>query len=210
MRSTSAAMVREMARVTRHGGWVCALNEGTRALGAPRRRPRPGRGEGLRHQRARPHALRVPVGVHPRRARRATGGAGGGLQGTALAEDRRAAAAVAGRRAQRRDVVLPDLPRLLRASRSMPARAGPRLVACRSTPISIRYRELFGSLFRRDLQARYKGTIFGVAWSLANPLLLMAIYLLVFSRALEGHDDRPLSAVPALRALRSGSSSRRR
>ena len=28
------AMVREMARVTRHGGWVCALNEGTRALGA--------------------------------------------------------------------------------------------------------------------------------------------------------------------------------
>lgn len=29
------AMVQEMARVTRHGGWVCALNEGTRALGAP-------------------------------------------------------------------------------------------------------------------------------------------------------------------------------
>ena len=45
----------------------------------------------------------------------------------------------------------------------------------------LRYRELFGSLFRRDLQARYKGTIFGVAWSLANPLLLMAIYVLVFS-----------------------------
>ena len=45
----------------------------------------------------------------------------------------------------------------------------------------VRYRELFGSLFRRDLQARYKGTIFGVAWSLANPLLLMAIYFVVFS-----------------------------
>ena len=28
------AMVREMSRVTRKGGWVCALNEGTRALGA--------------------------------------------------------------------------------------------------------------------------------------------------------------------------------
>ena len=28
-----AAMVREMARVTRSGGWVCALNEGTRAVG---------------------------------------------------------------------------------------------------------------------------------------------------------------------------------
>jgi ubiquinone/menaquinone biosynthesis C-methylase UbiE len=29
------AMVREMARVTRRGGWVCALNEGTRAVGKP-------------------------------------------------------------------------------------------------------------------------------------------------------------------------------
>jgi len=29
------AMVREMSRVTRRGGWVCALNEGTRALGTP-------------------------------------------------------------------------------------------------------------------------------------------------------------------------------
>jgi ABC-type polysaccharide/polyol phosphate export permease len=45
----------------------------------------------------------------------------------------------------------------------------------------VRYRELFGSLFRRDLEAKYKGTLLGVVWSLANPLLLMAIYLVVFS-----------------------------
>jgi ABC-type polysaccharide/polyol phosphate export permease len=45
----------------------------------------------------------------------------------------------------------------------------------------VRYRELFGSLFRRDLEARYKGTVLGVLWSLANPLILMAIYLIVFS-----------------------------
>ena len=45
----------------------------------------------------------------------------------------------------------------------------------------VRYRELFGSLFRRDLEARYKGTALGVLWSLANPLLLMGIYLVVFS-----------------------------
>jgi lipopolysaccharide transport system permease protein len=45
----------------------------------------------------------------------------------------------------------------------------------------IRYRELFGSLFRRDLEAKYKGTLLGVVWSLANPLLLMGIYLVVFS-----------------------------
>jgi lipopolysaccharide transport system permease protein len=45
----------------------------------------------------------------------------------------------------------------------------------------VRYRELFGSLFRRDLEAKYKGTVLGVIWSLANPLLLMGIYLVVFS-----------------------------
>ncbi len=45
----------------------------------------------------------------------------------------------------------------------------------------VRYRELFGSLFRRDLRVRYKGSALGVAWSLVNPLVLMGIYLLVFS-----------------------------
>jgi ABC-type polysaccharide/polyol phosphate export permease len=45
----------------------------------------------------------------------------------------------------------------------------------------IRYRELFGNLFRRDLQAKYRGSLLGVAWTLANPVLLMAVYLLVFS-----------------------------
>jgi lipopolysaccharide transport system permease protein len=45
----------------------------------------------------------------------------------------------------------------------------------------LRYRELFGSLWRRDLEAKYKGTILGVLWSLAHPLVLMAIYLVVFS-----------------------------
>jgi lipopolysaccharide transport system permease protein len=45
----------------------------------------------------------------------------------------------------------------------------------------IRYRELFGSLFRRDLRAKYKGSFLGLAWSLLHPLVLMAVYLLVFS-----------------------------
>lgn len=44
-----------------------------------------------------------------------------------------------------------------------------------------RYRELFGSLFRRDVQARYRGSLLGVAWSLVYPLVLMGVYLLVFS-----------------------------
>ena len=45
----------------------------------------------------------------------------------------------------------------------------------------IRYRELFGNLFRRDVQAKYRGSLLGVAWTLANPVLLMGVYLLVFS-----------------------------
>ena len=42
------------------------------------------------------------------------------------------------------------------------------------------YRELFANLFRRDLQKRYKGSALGVVWVLLPPLILMAIYLLVF------------------------------
>jgi lipopolysaccharide transport system permease protein len=44
-----------------------------------------------------------------------------------------------------------------------------------------RYRELFGSLFRRDLRAKYRGSVLGLAWSLLHPLVLMGVYLLVFS-----------------------------
>jgi lipopolysaccharide transport system permease protein len=45
----------------------------------------------------------------------------------------------------------------------------------------VRYRELFGSLFRRDLRAKYKGSFLGLAWTLALPLALMLVYLVVFS-----------------------------
>ncbi len=44
-----------------------------------------------------------------------------------------------------------------------------------------RFRELFGSLFRRDLRAKYKGSVLGVVWTLALPAVLMVVYLLVFS-----------------------------
>lgn len=44
----------------------------------------------------------------------------------------------------------------------------------------VRYRELLGNLFRRDLQAKYRGSLLGVLWSVVNPLLLMGVYLLVF------------------------------
>jgi ABC-type polysaccharide/polyol phosphate export permease len=44
-----------------------------------------------------------------------------------------------------------------------------------------RYRELFSSLFRRDLRAKYKGSALGLLWTLLHPLVLMAVYLVVFS-----------------------------
>jgi ABC-type polysaccharide/polyol phosphate export permease len=52
----------------------------------------------------------------------------------------------------------------------------------------VRYRELFGSLFRRDLRAKYKGSVLGLAWTLALPLLLMLVYLVVFSVLWEATD----------------------
>jgi ABC-type polysaccharide/polyol phosphate export permease len=64
-----------------------------------------------------------------------------------------------------------------------------------------RYRELFSNLFRRDLTAKYKGSLLGVAWSLANPLLLMGIYLLVFSvlwKVVDNIDHYPLFLLPGL------------
>jgi ABC-type polysaccharide/polyol phosphate export permease len=44
----------------------------------------------------------------------------------------------------------------------------------------LRYRELFANLFRRDLQAKYRGSALGVLWTIANPIMLMGVYLLVF------------------------------
>jgi ABC-type polysaccharide/polyol phosphate export permease len=45
----------------------------------------------------------------------------------------------------------------------------------------IRYRELFASLFQRDLRAKYKGSALGLLWTLALPVTLMLVYLVVFS-----------------------------
>jgi ABC-type polysaccharide/polyol phosphate export permease len=44
----------------------------------------------------------------------------------------------------------------------------------------LHYRELFANLFRRDFQAKYKGSLLGVFWSLLNPLVLLGVYLVVF------------------------------
>src|SRR6266550_3447600 len=52
----------------------------------------------------------------------------------------------------------------------------------------LRYRELFANLFRRDFQAKYKGSVLGVAWSLLNPLVLLGVYLVVFGVLIKNGD----------------------
>src|SRR5579864_7683324 len=42
-----------------------------------------------------------------------------------------------------------------------------------------RYRELFANLFRRDFQAKYRGSVLGILCSLISPLALMGVYLIL-------------------------------
>lgn len=44
-----------------------------------------------------------------------------------------------------------------------------------------RFRGLLATLTSRELKARYRGSALGFLWSLANPLLLLAVYTFVFS-----------------------------
>ncbi|MDH5637760.1 MAG: ABC transporter permease [Nitrospinota bacterium] len=44
-----------------------------------------------------------------------------------------------------------------------------------------KYRELITSLVAKDLKARYRGSVMGMAWTFLNPLLLLSVYALVFS-----------------------------
>ena len=48
-----------------------------------------------------------------------------------------------------------------------------------------RYRELLGILVERELAVRYKNSLFGVAWSLANPLVRALILWFVFTYIVE-------------------------
>ena len=45
-----------------------------------------------------------------------------------------------------------------------------------------RYRELFHILAWRDLTVRYKQTVIGVAWALIRPVLIMAVFTVVFGK----------------------------
>jgi ABC-type polysaccharide/polyol phosphate export permease len=61
------------------------------------------------------------------------------------------------------------------------------------------YRELIYNLVVRDLKVRYKNSILGIVWSLVNPLLMMAVYTIVFK--LIGRAEQPNYPVFILCAL---------
>jgi ABC-2 type transport system permease protein len=43
------------------------------------------------------------------------------------------------------------------------------------------YRELLKNLVLKDLKLKYRGSVFGFLWSLANPLLMMVVYTVAFT-----------------------------
>jgi ABC-type polysaccharide/polyol phosphate export permease len=53
----------------------------------------------------------------------------------------------------------------------------------------VRYRELLVSLVGREIKARYRGSALGFLWSLVNPLLLVAVFSLVFGKILDSRSD---------------------
>ncbi len=66
-----------------------------------------------------------------------------------------------------------------RMPRTVPTKRPPRLGAVTVYSDLLRYRELFANLFRRDFQAKYRGSVLGILWSLINPLALMGVYLVL-------------------------------
>lgn len=64
----------------------------------------------------------------------------------------------------------------------------------------LNHRELLWEMVKRDFSGRYKGSIMGIAWSLLHPILMLAIYTLVFSVAFkarwgEGEENKVTFAI---------------
>ncbi|HZR14767.1 MAG TPA: ABC transporter permease [Acidimicrobiia bacterium] len=71
------------------------------------------------------------------------------------------------------------------ADRSAPA---PQLADVSSRPNPVRrlidlwqYRELLGSLVRKELKVKYKNSVLGFVWSLLNPALYLVVFYVVFT-----------------------------
>ena len=67
---------------------------------------------------------------------------------------------------------------------SAEAALAPAATSTRRPPALVelwRFRQLVGMLVVRELKVRYKRSIFGLLWTMLNPLLLMVVYAVVFT-----------------------------
>jgi lipopolysaccharide transport system permease protein len=55
------------------------------------------------------------------------------------------------------------------------------------------YSYLLRNLVVRDLKVRYKNSVLGILWSLLNPLLMMAVFTILFTRLIPDQDTRQFS-----------------
>src|SRR5262245_29209205 len=52
-----------------------------------------------------------------------------------------------------------------------------------------RYRHLLRNLVLKDLKLKYRGSVIGFLWSLANPILMAIVYTVAFTRILKLRAD---------------------
>ena len=68
----------------------------------------------------------------------------------------------------------------------------------RAVPLSLwRHRELVWQLARREVVARYRGTMLGMFWAFGVPLLMLAIYTLVFGMVFRVRWELPIDDGPS-------------
>src|SRR6266852_2821527 len=71
---------------------------------------------------------------------------------------------------------------LMTAAQTRPVRPSRAGTLRRGVEEVLAYWELTTNLIARDLKTKYRGSVLGVFWSLLNPLLLMLVYTVVFSK----------------------------
>lgn len=55
---------------------------------------------------------------------------------------------------------------------------------------AVRYRFLLKNLVTREIKVRYKNSVLGIFWSLLNPLLMMVVYTLLFTKLIPNNSIR--------------------
>jgi lipopolysaccharide transport system permease protein len=91
---------------------------------------------------------------------------------------------------------LPASPFLVETRGGQTAGRSPAVIALVQT--CYRFRELLGMFITRELRARFRGSIFGSAWIVLQPLCFLLVFAVVFEQFMEAGID------PALRARRPG------